>query len=85
MSKRSNHQADIKNPNKGTSGTNRTWDHAQGNRGKQMNPNWTAPKPRDGGGQGAPHSSAPHSSAPHVPHGRQSGGPQGGSPGGKKK
>lgn len=41
MSKKSrkNHQADIKNPNEGTSGTNKTWDKAQGNKGKQMNPN----------------------------------------------
>ena len=41
MSKKSrqNHQADIKNPNKETSGTNNTWDKAQGNKGKQMNPN----------------------------------------------
>lgn len=54
MGKRPNHQADIKNPNKGTPGTNRAWDHAQGNRGKQMNPNWTAPKLRDGGRRGAP-------------------------------
>ena len=34
-----NHNADIQNPNKGTAGTNITWDKAQGNRGKQMNPN----------------------------------------------
>jgi len=34
-----NHNADIKNPNKGTPGTNTTYDKAQGNRGKQMNPN----------------------------------------------
>jgi len=34
-----NPQADINNPNKGTSGTNKTWDKAQGNKGKQMNPN----------------------------------------------
>lgn len=34
-----NHEADIQNPNKGTAGTNITWDKAQGNRGKQMNPN----------------------------------------------
>jgi len=33
-----NHQADIKNPNKGTLGTNRTYDQNQGNRGKQLNP-----------------------------------------------
>ena len=36
---RKNPQADIKNPNKGTSGTNKTWDKAQGNKGKQINPN----------------------------------------------
>ena len=34
-----NHQADIKNPNKGTSGTNVIWDKRNGNRGKQLNPN----------------------------------------------
>ncbi len=34
-----NPQADTKNPNKGTSGTNKTWDKVQGNKGKQMNPN----------------------------------------------
>lgn len=34
-----NHEADIQNPNKGTDGTNITWDQAQGNRGKQLNPN----------------------------------------------
>lgn len=37
--KTSNHQADIKNANKGTSGTNKTYDKAQGNRGKQLNLN----------------------------------------------
>ena len=31
-----NHQADIKNKNKGTPGTNKTYDQAQGNRGKQI-------------------------------------------------
>ena len=41
----SNHNADIKNPNKGTSGTNKTYDQNQGNRGKQLNPNQQAPKP----------------------------------------
>lgn len=30
----SNHQADIVNKNKGTPGTNKTYDQAQGNRGK---------------------------------------------------
>lgn len=34
-----NHEADIKNPNKGNTGTNKTWDKSQGNRGKQLNPN----------------------------------------------
>jgi len=33
------HEADIKNPNKGTSGTNKSYDKNQGNRGKQQNPN----------------------------------------------
>ena len=32
-----NHQADIPNANKGTPGTNRTYDQNQGNRGKQIN------------------------------------------------
>jgi hypothetical protein len=41
MSKKgqSNHNADIKNPNKGNNGTNHTYDKNQGNRGKQLNPN----------------------------------------------
>jgi len=34
-----NHNSDIKNRNKGTTGTNKTYDTNQGNRGKQMNPN----------------------------------------------
>ncbi|MHB9294933.1 hypothetical protein PilKf_00665 [Pillotina sp. SPG140] len=33
-----NHQADIQNANKGMPGNNSTYDHNQGNRGKQMNP-----------------------------------------------
>jgi len=37
MSK-ANHPADIKNANKGTPGTNKTYDQNQGNRGKQLNP-----------------------------------------------
>ena len=37
--KQSNHKANIGNKNKGTSGTNKTYDQNQGNRGKQMNPN----------------------------------------------
>lgn len=45
MSKKNNdHSADINNANKGTPGTNITFDKNQGNRGKQMNPN-QAPKP----------------------------------------
>lgn len=39
MTKKSNHNADIKNPNKGTPGTNETYDKNQGNKGKQLNPN----------------------------------------------
>ena len=47
MKPKSNHNADIKNPNRGTEGTNITWDKAQGNRGKQMNPNQQQPnRPR---------------------------------------
>ena len=38
MGKQSNHDADIKNRNKGTSGTNKTYDKNQGNRGKQLDP-----------------------------------------------
>ena len=34
-----NHNADIKNANKGTKGTNVTYDKAQGARGKDLNPN----------------------------------------------
>jgi len=36
MAKKRNHEADIQNPNKGTSGTNKSYDKNQGNRGKQM-------------------------------------------------
>ncbi|NJC27032.1 hypothetical protein [Neolewinella antarctica] len=32
----SNHNADISNPNKGTDGTNKTYDTNQGNRSKQL-------------------------------------------------
>jgi len=39
MAKKANHQGDIKNPNKGTNGTNTTYDKNQGNRVKQLNPN----------------------------------------------
>ncbi len=34
-----NNSANQRNANKGTSGTNRQYDQAQGNRGKQLNPN----------------------------------------------
>jgi hypothetical protein len=34
-----NHQADIKNPNKGVDGVNMTNAKVHGNRGKQLNPN----------------------------------------------
>lgn len=34
-----NHEADIKNANKGQSGNNKTYDKNHGNRGKQQNPN----------------------------------------------
>jgi hypothetical protein len=37
--KQPNHDADIRNANKGTPGTNTTYDKAQGNRGKQLDPN----------------------------------------------
>jgi len=33
-----NHQADIKNPNKGVAGNNIAYDKNQGNRGKQLQP-----------------------------------------------
>ena len=34
-----NNRANMQNPNKGTKGANKQYDKAQGNRGKQMNPN----------------------------------------------
>jgi hypothetical protein len=34
-----NHRANQLNPNKGTTGTNRTKAQVNGNRGKQLNPN----------------------------------------------
>lgn len=39
MANKSNHQADIKNSNKGTSGTNSTYKAAMDNRSNQLNPN----------------------------------------------
>ncbi|MDB5992674.1 MAG: hypothetical protein JWQ10_4077 [Herbaspirillum sp.] len=38
-------KANTLNDNAGTSGTNRIYDQAQGNRGKQKNPNQTQPTP----------------------------------------
>ena len=55
MARKPNHQADIKNGNWGTPGTNKTWDKAQGNRGKQLQE--ARPKPPAGQGgksQGKP-------------------------------
>ncbi len=46
--KQRDHNSDIQNANRGTPGTNTTWDHAQGNRGKQLNPN-QQPAARPGG------------------------------------
>ena len=34
----SNNEADMQNPNKGSYGTNETYDQNQGNKGKQLNP-----------------------------------------------
>ena len=42
--KTENHQSDIKNPNKGTAGTNKTYDKNQGNRGAQLNPKQASKK-----------------------------------------
>jgi hypothetical protein len=39
MKLKTNHNANIQNPNRGTNGTNRTYDLNQGNRGTQLNPN----------------------------------------------
>lgn len=39
-----NHNADISNPNRGTSGTNRTYQAAQNNRANQLNRNHAASK-----------------------------------------
>jgi hypothetical protein len=39
-----NVQADIQNANKGTKGTNITYDKGQGNRGKLMNPTYRGKK-----------------------------------------
>jgi len=37
--KPADNRANQQNPNKGIAGTNRQYDQAQGNRGKQLNPN----------------------------------------------
>lgn len=40
MSKnKNNHKSNQANANKGSKGTNKTYSKAQGNRGKQLNPN----------------------------------------------
>lgn len=39
-----NNQANQQNPNKGTSGTNKQYSQNQGNKGKQLNPNYTGKK-----------------------------------------
>ena len=46
MATKPNPQADIKNANKGTSGTNPTYDKAMGNRGKQLDPKQGGKKKR---------------------------------------
>lgn len=33
------HKSNQNNANKGTKGTNKAYDHVQGNKGKQLNPN----------------------------------------------
>ena len=43
-----NNEADMVNPNLGSPGTNVTYDKAQGNRGKQMNPTWQSESRRPG-------------------------------------
>ena len=42
--KNSNHKSNQANKNKGTSGTNKPYDHVHGNRGKQLNPNQKSSK-----------------------------------------
>ena len=48
MNKQPNHNADIKNANKGTDGTNKTYDKNQGNRGKQLNTTEVKTPPKTG-------------------------------------
>ena len=40
--KQNNHNSNIRNGNKGTAGTNKTYSQNQGNRGGQMNPQNTS-------------------------------------------
>ena len=47
MAKKPNHSADIKNPNKGTPGTNKPYDKNQGNKGKQLDPNQQKPPAKE--------------------------------------
>ena len=46
MTKPTNNSANQQNANKGSNGTNKAYDKAQGNRGYQMNPQNTANKAR---------------------------------------
>jgi hypothetical protein len=43
--KPSDNQSNQQNPNKGTDGTNKQYDQAQGNKGKQLDPNRQPPAP----------------------------------------
>lgn len=43
-----NHRSDTLNANIGSNGTNNVYDQAQGNRGKQMNPNWHSDQRKPG-------------------------------------
>lgn len=43
--------ANQQNPNKGTTGTNRQYDQAQGNRGKQLNPNTVSSEDKERPGE----------------------------------
>lgn len=46
--KQRDHHSDIQNPNRGTPGTNISWDKAQGNRGKQLDPSRRRDEPTQG-------------------------------------
>ncbi len=43
-SKQNNHKSNQANSNKGTSGSNKAYSKAHGNRGKQLNPNQNSKK-----------------------------------------